>query len=113
MNKSELSGRLAMRMRMSKTAVRDAVEGVFDATGEALASGDALRSARFGTRKRPVRIRRKPRTGEAVEIAASKVPEFKPGKPLREGVSTGGASSEPVAEDVVLEMLAMTGALKR
>ena len=100
MNKSGLSGRLAMRMCMSKTAVRDAVEVVFGATGEALASGDALRIARFGTfgtRKRPGRIRRKPRTGEAVEISASKVPEFKPGKPLREGgeyrgsvVRTGG-----------------------
>ncbi len=37
MNKSELAERLAGRTGMSKAAAKDAVEGVFEVIGEALA----------------------------------------------------------------------------
>ena len=44
----------------------------------------------FATRDRPARAGRNPRTGETVQIAASTVPAFKPGKPLRDTVNGAG-----------------------
>ncbi len=95
MNKSELADRLAGRTGMSKAAAKDAVDGVFDVIGEALANGDEARIlgfGTFGTRNRPARTARNPRTRESFAVAASTVPVFKPGKTLKEAVNTGDAS---------------------
>ena len=94
MNKSELAERLAGRTGMSEAAAKDAVEGEFEVIGEALANGQDARIlgfGTFGTRNRPARTARNPRTGENVSIAASTVPVFKPGKTLKDVVA-GGAS---------------------
>lgn len=94
MNKSELAERLAGRTGMSKAAARDAVDGVFEAVGEALANGEDVRVLGFGTfgiRNRPARTARNPRTGEAIPVAASTVPVFKAGAVLKNAVR-GGAS---------------------
>ena len=94
MNKSELAERLAGRTGMSKAAARDAVDGVFEAIGEALANGEDVRVlgfGTFGTRNRPARTARNPRTGEAIPVAASTVPVFKAGAALKKAVR-GGAS---------------------
>ena len=91
MNKSEIAGRLASRMGLSKTAATGAVDAVFEATGEALAEGgENVRIAGFGTftrRSRPARSGRNPRTGESVSIPASNAPVFKAGKTLRNAVN--------------------------
>ena len=89
MKKVELAERLAARMGMNKAAAKDAVDGVFEVIGQALANGEEARIlgfGTFGTRNRPARTGRNPRTGENVSIAASTVPVFKPGKTLRETV---------------------------
>ena len=68
---------------MSKAVAKDAVDGVFAEIGEALADGEEVRIAgfvTFGTRRRPARTGRNPRTGEAVSIAASTSPTFKAGR---------------------------------
>ena len=49
MNKSELAERLAGRAGMSKAAAKDAVDGVFEVIGEALANGDEARILGFST----------------------------------------------------------------
>ncbi|MCY4229470.1 MAG: HU family DNA-binding protein [Alphaproteobacteria bacterium] len=80
---------------MSKTAALQAVDGVFAEIGEALAGGNEVRILGFGsfvTRNRPARTARNPGTGERVEIAASTVPAFKPGKPLKDAVNGKSAS---------------------
>ena len=77
MNNSELAERLAGRTGMSKAAAKVAVDGVFEAIGDALANGDEARIlsfGTFGTRNRPARTARNPRTGETLSIAASTVP---------------------------------------
>ena len=69
---------------------KDAVEGVFEVIGEALANGQDARIlgfGTFGTRNRPARTARNSRTGENVSIAASTVPVFKPGKTLKDVVA--------------------------
>ena len=94
MNRTELGERLAVRTGMTKAAAKDAVDGMFEVIGEALANGEDVRILGFGTfatRERPARTARNPRTGENVSVPASTVPVFKPGRPLRNAVS-GGAS---------------------
>ena len=91
MNKSELAERLAGRTGMSKAAAKDAVDGVFETIGEALANGDEARIlgfGTFGTRNRPARIARNPRTGESLSVAASTVPVFKAGNTLKDAVNS-------------------------
>ncbi len=91
MNKSELAERLADRTGMSKAAAKDAVDGVFDTIGEALANGEEARIlgfGTFGTRNRPARTARNPRTGESLSVAASTVPVFKAGNTLKGAVNS-------------------------
>ena len=90
MSKSEIAGRLASRIGLSKTAATGAVDAVFEAIGEVLAEGENVRIAGFGTfttRSRPARSGRNPRTGESVSIPASNAPVFKAGRTLRNSVN--------------------------
>ena len=91
MNKSQLAKRLAGCAGMSKAGAKDAVDGVFEAIGEALANGEEARILGFGTfgiRNRPARTVRNPRTGESLPIAASTIPVFKAGKSLKDAVNS-------------------------
>lgn len=94
MNKSDLAERLAGRAGMSKAAAKDAVDGVFEVIGDALAKGEEARIVgfgTFGTKSRPARTARNPRTGEQLEIAASTAPVFKAGKTLKDAVNARNA----------------------
>ena len=90
MNKTEMADRLAARTGLSKSAARNAVDSVFATIGEALADVEDVRLpgfGTFGTRRRPARTGRNPRTGEAVSISASTSPTFKAGKTLKDTVN--------------------------
>ena len=92
MNKSDIGDRLAARIGMNKAVARDAVDGVFEAIGEALAIGEEVRLAGFGTfaaRSRAPRTGRNPQTGEVLSIPASKTPSFKASKALKDAVNDG------------------------
>ena len=92
MNKAAMADRLTARTGLSKAAAKEAVDGVFAAVGDALALGEEVRIAGFGTfstRRRPARTGRNPRTGEAVSISASTSPTFKAGKGLKDAVNAG------------------------
>ena len=67
-----------------------AVDGVIAAVTEALKSDDQVTIIGFGTflvRQREARSGRNPRTGETIQIKASKVPAFKAGKALKDAVN--------------------------
>ena len=88
-NKAEMVDRLAARTGLSKSVAKKAVDGVFAVIGDALANGEEVRITgfgTFGTRSRPARTGRNPRTGETVSISASKSPSFKAGKTLKDVV---------------------------
>lgn len=90
MNKTELVAKVAELADLSKKDAQKAVEAVFEAITDALKSGDRVQLMGFGNfeiRERSARKGRNPQTGEEIEIAASKVPAFKPGKALRESVT--------------------------
>ena len=94
MNKSEIAGRVAERVRVGRSAAGDAVDAVFEAIAETLARGEDVRIVGFGifgTRSRPARRGRNSRTGESLNIAALTTPTFKGGKPLRDAVNAGGS----------------------
>ncbi|WP_078543363.1 HU family DNA-binding protein [Litchfieldia alkalitelluris] len=90
MNKTELVTAVAESTELSKKDVTKAVDAVFEAIQDALAKGDKVQLIGFGNfevRERSARKGRNPQTGEEIEIAASKVPAFKPGKALKEAVN--------------------------
>ncbi len=89
MNKTELINAVAEAAELSKKDATKAVDAVFDAIQESLANGDKVQLIGFGNfevRERAARKGRNPQTGEEIEISASKVPAFKPGKALKEAV---------------------------
>ncbi|XEC92756.1 HU family DNA-binding protein [Paenibacillus tarimensis] len=90
MNKTELIAKVAELTELSKKDATKAVDAVFDAISDALQSGEKVQLVGFGNfevRERSARKGRNPQTGQEIEIAASKMPAFKPGKSLKDLVS--------------------------
>jgi DNA-binding protein HU-beta len=57
---------------------------------EVLAKGDRVQITGFGTfeaKTRKARTGRNPRTGETIQIAASKTPSFRAGKGLKDAIN--------------------------
>lgn len=90
MNKTELIAEVAEKSGLSKKDAEAAVKAVIDSVTEALVQGDKVQLVGFGTfevRERAARFGRDPRTGESMEIAASKAPAFKVGQALKDAVN--------------------------
>ncbi len=89
MNKADLVDHVATSADLSKAAAGAAVEAVLGGIAGSLANGDAVSLVGFGTFSvvdRAARTARNPRTGAAIEVAASKAPKFKAGKALKDAV---------------------------
>ncbi len=90
MNKSELIDAIAASADIPKAAAGRALDATIDAITGALKEGDQVVLVGFGTfavKERAARTGRNPQTGEPIEIAAAKVPGFKPGKALKDAVN--------------------------
>ena len=90
MNKTELINSVAEASELSKKDATKAVDSVFDTILDALKNGDKIQLIGFGNfevRERSARKGRNPQTGAEIEIPASKVPAFKPGKALKDAVA--------------------------
>ncbi len=92
MTKSELIEILSRRQPHLKADDVDlAVKSLLEMMGGALAHGERIEIRGFGSfslHYRPPRIGRNPKTGDSVALPAKHVPHFKPGKELRERVSS-------------------------
>ena len=92
MTKSELIEILARRQSHLKAEDVDlAVKALLEMMGGALASGERIEIRGFGSfslHYRPPRLGRNPKTGDSVALPGKHVPHFKPGKELRERVTT-------------------------
>ena len=87
MNKKELIEAVADGTDVNRTMAGRAVDAVLEAIAGRLAAGESVTIPGFGTfevRERGARTGRNPRTGEALEIAASRSAAFKAGKALRD-----------------------------
>jgi len=90
MNKSELIEAMADASEISKAAAGRALEGMIDAITSAMQNGETVSIVGFGTfvvRERAARAGRNPKTGETIQIAASKSPAFKAGKAFKDAVN--------------------------
>ena len=91
MNKNDLISSVADSSGLSKADAGRAVDAVFDSIASALKGGGDVRIVGFGTfsvAHRAATTGRNPRTGEAIQIAASKQPKFKAGAPLKDAVNS-------------------------
>ena len=89
MNKTELVSVVSEKTEFSKKESGQIVDALFASIEEALAKGEKVQLIGFGTfevRERAARKGRNPQTGAEIEIPASKVPAFKPGKALKDAV---------------------------
>jgi len=92
MNKSDLIARIAEDLGRPKTETEAFVNSLIGQISKALGAGESVVLPGFGTfetRSRAARTGRNPQTGATIEIAASKVPAFKPGAVLKKSVSGG------------------------
>ena len=90
MNKAELINAVAAAAEVSKKDAEAVIAATVDVITKALAEGDRVQLVGFGsfeTKKRAARTGRNPKTKEAIEIPASKVPVFKPGKALKDTIA--------------------------
>ena len=90
MNKAELIDAVASRANISKSDAGSAVDAVFNSIQGALSRGDSVSLIGFGTfsvTDRAARTGRNPRTGETIQIAASRAAKFKAGKSLKDAVN--------------------------
>jgi len=90
MTKNELVQYVIERTQMKKKEAVKAVDAVFETMTEAMVKGEKIQLVGFGNfevRERAARKGRNPQTGEEMQIKASRVPAFKPGKTLKDVVN--------------------------
>ncbi len=90
MNKNDLVAHVADSAGLSKGDATKAVDAVFDGITETLRRGDEVRLVGFGTfsvADRAASEGRNPRTGEKIDIPASRQPKFKAGKGLKDSLN--------------------------
>lgn len=90
MNKSELVSKMASRSNLSAACARRALDAMLESIQEALAEGDRVQLVGFGTFKvteHNSREGRNPKTGEVIQIPASKTPSFSAGAELKNAVN--------------------------
>ena len=89
MNKTELVKAVSTQAELTQKDAAKVVDALFETISNTLAKEEKVQLIGFGTfevRDRAARKGRNPQTGEEIDIAASKVPAFKPGKELKEAV---------------------------
>ena len=89
MTKPELVNKIAEKSNLSKKDAAAALTALTDVITEALKAEGKVAIPSLGTfelRERAARTGKNPRTGETVEIAAKRVPAFKPAKALKDAI---------------------------
>ena len=89
MTKKEIVKQISDDLELTQLKVKDIVQKTFDSILETLLQEGRIELRNFGVfevKRRKARKARNPRTGEAVEVEAKRVPFFKPGKELRDRV---------------------------
>ena len=90
MNKAELIAAIAAQTGLSKKDSESAVNAFVDVVTKALAKGEKVQIVGFGAfdvKERAERIGRNPQTKQEIKIPASKAPQFKAGKALKDAVA--------------------------
>lgn len=99
MNKQELVKEVSKKLKVSTKSVADVIDAAIEEIKKSVSQGNKVGLVGFGSfeqRKRAARTGRNPRTGEAFQIQAKKVPIFCAGKDFRTRV--GGALETAMEE---------------
>src|SRR5476649_2363057 len=103
MTKSELIEIISAKQKhLPAKDVELAVKQLLEIMSDALATGERIEIRGFGSFSlhfRPPRQGRNPKTGEAVALAGTHVPHFKPGKDLRERVNA--SADQPIRDSAI------------
>ena len=89
MNKKEIVATMAKKTGLTMKDCETALSSFMQSVEDALKSGDKVLLTGFGTfkvRERAARVGKNPRTGEPVNVAASRTPDFKAGKTLKDAL---------------------------
>ena len=89
MNKTELVAIVAEKSGLTKKDAERVVSATFETITAQMMKGEKVQISGFGifeVKEREARVGRNPRTKEAIEIPASKVPAFKASKTLKDTV---------------------------
>jgi|SRR5579862_5892386 len=92
MTKAELIETLANKLPINKAEAEKAINIVLDDIITALKQGQRVNISGFGTfsvSDRQARTGRNPKTGETIQISASRSAKFKPGKQLKDSLNEG------------------------
>lgn len=90
MKKDQLISAIADKADISKEAAGKTLDALIDVLSEALKNNEEVTLVGFGkfmVRERAARTGRNPKTGEPLNIAASKTPSFKAGKALKDAIN--------------------------
>lgn len=90
-NKTEFVGKIVDQTGWSKREAEEALSAVLDTISDAVASGEKVTLAGFGSfekRERAARDARNPQTGEKVRVKKTSVPAFKAGTRLKSYVAS-------------------------
>ena len=90
MNKADLISKIAVNSGLSKKDSEKALAAAIDAITESLKDGEKVQLVGFGifdVKERAERTGRNPKTKEAIKIPASRTPQFKAGKALKDAVA--------------------------
>ncbi|MDV7213356.1 HU family DNA-binding protein [Azotobacter beijerinckii] len=96
MNKAELIDAISTATDLPKATAARALEAFTASIATALQQGNDVSLVGFGTftvKARAAREGRNPQTGAAIQIAAAKLPGFKPGKGLKDAVNREGSET--------------------
>ena len=89
MTKPELIAKIAEKSNITRKQAAATLTVLTDTITETLTAGDKLSILSLGTfevKQHAARTGHNPRTGETVEIAARRVPAFKPAKALKDAI---------------------------
>ena len=90
MTKADLVNSIAEKAGLNKAEAEKALKAFTDAVTDALKAGEKVSLVGFGTfsvGERAARTGQNPQTGAKIEIPAAKVPKFKAGKALKDGIN--------------------------
>jgi DNA-binding protein HU-beta len=97
MTKADLIEGLANKLGLNRIDAEKAVNFVLDDIIAALKQGERVNISGFGTfsvSDRNARTGRNPKTGETIEISASRSAKFKPGKQLKDSLNDSVGTSD-------------------
>ena len=90
MNKAELLNVVAEKAGLSKKDTEKAVTALIDTITAELVAGEKVSLVGFGNfdvKTREARTGRNPKTKEEIQIPATRIPQFKAGKALKDAVA--------------------------